>query len=243
MNESTTTANQELSADPADFLAASDYLDYDHPLVQAFVADYVGDATDDTGKAVNLFYAVRDELRYDPYAISLEANTYKASHVIEQGSGYCVQKGAVYTAVCRKVGIPARVGYADVCNHIATERLLELMQTNLFVYHGYVEVFLDGQWVKATPVFNRTLCEKFHILPLEFDGKADSLFHPFDAKGRKHMEYVRDRGVRGDVPFDEIKKAFADTYPVYFKNHVGGVDFETEAAKEGRTAEFKPAAD
>ncbi len=240
MNDSISDTPQELSADPADFLSSSHYFDYDHPIVNDFVAEHSDGASGHTAKAIKLFYAVRDELRYDPYAISLEADTYKASHVIEQGSGFCVQKGAVYTTVCRKVGIPARVGYADVLNHIATERLLELMQTNVFIYHGYVEVFLDGNWVKATPVFNQTLCEKFHIRPLEFDGKADSLFHPFDAKGRKHMEYVRERGVRNDLPFEEIKQAFAETYPAYFRANDNSVDFEAEAAREGQTAEFKP---
>ena len=28
------------------------------------------------------------------------------------------------------------------------------MGTDLFVYHGYAELFLDGKWVKATPAFN-----------------------------------------------------------------------------------------
>ena len=34
----------------------------------------------------------------------------------------------------------------------------------------------------------------------EFDGGKDSLFQQFDAVGRRHMEYVNDRGTHADVP-------------------------------------------
>src|SRR5574341_322846 len=64
-------------------------------------------------------------------------------------------------AVARVVGIPARVGYADVRNHLSTPKLRELVGGDLFVWHGYAELHLEGRWVKATPAFNLTLCERF----------------------------------------------------------------------------------
>jgi hypothetical protein len=67
--------------------------------------------------------------------------------------------------------------------------------------------------VKATPAFDRGLCEKFGVRALEFDGRADSLFQPTDLAGRRHMEYLRDRGARADVPVAEIMAAFAAHYP------------------------------
>jgi len=234
------TAGRKLPDDPAQYLAPTPFLDYDHPAVRAFAETHVGDARTDLARAVNLYYAVRDGLRYDPYRIRTRPETYRASYVIEQGRGYCIQKSAVYAALCRSVGIPARPGYADVRNHLATERLLELLEHNLFIYHGYAEVHLEGRWVKATPVFNIGLCEKFHVLPLEFDGREDSLFHPFDANGQRHMEYVLDRGPRADLPYEEIVSAMVETYPKYFRQLDESLDFEAEAAREGRTAECRP---
>jgi len=214
------------------YLEETSCLDYRHPLVQAFIAKHTADTADDIEKARNLYYAVRDEIRYDPYVIRLEPETYKASYVLEQGRGYCIQKAALYTAVCRGAGIPARPGYADVRNHIATRRLLELVETNLFMYHGYVEVLLKDRWIKTTPAFNLSLCEKFHIRPLDFDAEHDSLLQEFDARGRRHMEYVRDRGIRPDIPVEEIITVMQQEYPKYFRELRAGNDFEREATLE-----------
>jgi len=212
------------------YLAATWFLDHDHPRVSAFVAEHTAPAAGARANAVRLFYAVRDAIRYDPYLIRLAPETYKASYVLEAGRGYCVQKGALYAAACRGAGIPARVGYADVRNHLTTERLSALIETDLFIYHGYVQVWLDGAWVKATPVFNRELCERFDVLPLEFDGESDSLFHPFDGAGRRHMEYVNERGTYADVPFEAIRDAMRETYPKYFQRLDEQGDFYAEAA-------------
>ena len=80
----------------------------------------------------------------------------------------------------------------------------------------FVELLLEGRWVKATPAFNLSLCTKFRVRPLEFDGLADSIFHPFDEDNRRHMEYVHDRGSYADVPAEEIKRVFRETYPNYY---------------------------
>lgn len=87
------------------------------------------------------------------------------------------------------------------------------MGTDLFVYHGYAELCLDGRWVKATPAFNRTLCERFDVEPLAFDGIDDALLQQLDRSGNRYMEYVNDRGTRSDLPLEEIRGAFASHYP------------------------------
>ena len=56
------------------------------------------------------------------------------------------------------------------------------------------------------------MCDRFGVLPLEFDGTEDAIFHPFDASGQRHMEYIRDRGSFEDFPFDEMIAAFVETY-------------------------------
>ena len=105
------------------------------------------------------------------------------------------------------------MGFADVKNHLCTPRLRALMGTDVFYYHGYAELYLRDRWVKATPAFDRGLCDKFGVLPLEFTGLADSLFHPYDRSGRRHMEYVHDRGGHDDVPVAEIMAEFERSYP------------------------------
>jgi len=133
----------------------------------------------------------RDDLRYDPYNTPMKREAYRASTTLAAGHGYCVNKAGLMAAVCRAVGIPARVGYADVRNHMTTKRLSDLMGSDIFFYHGYTEVWLDGRWVKATPAFNRELTERFGLKPLDWDGVSDSIYHPFDLGGRRHMEISR----------------------------------------------------
>jgi transglutaminase-like putative cysteine protease len=178
---------------PSKPTAPSDLIDSDHPTIQAYAARVAGEGSD-RDKALRLYYAVRDDLRYDPY------NT-------------PVNKAGLMAAVCRAVGIPARVGYADVRNHMTTQRLSDLMGSDTFYYHGYTEVWLDGHWVKATPAFNKELTDKFGVKPLDWDGVSDSIYHPFDLSGRRHMEYLAYRGVFADIPFDEIRDAFRTYYP------------------------------
>ena len=225
---------QAPSSDPADYLESTYYLDYDKPALTDFAKATVGDAKTDMEKALKLYYAVRDGFRYDPYSMQMIPAAMTASHTFGTGRGFCVNKAALMTALARAVGIPARPGYADVRNHLASQRFLDLLGTNLFVWHGYVELYLEGRWVKCTPAFNIELCRKFNVLPLEFDGRTDSLFHPFDGAGNKHMEYVKDHGVFADVPFDAIEHGFRSLYPVFDEEGrvVVSGDFGAEGAAD-----------
>lgn len=217
----------------AAYRSATAIIDADHPGVIAFARRVAGDARSEVEQAVRLFYAVRDEIRYDPYSANLTEEGLRASTTVARGRGFCVPKAIVLTAAARAIGIPARLGFADVRNHLATSRLIERMGTDLFVYHGYTEFRLEGRWIKATPTFNRELCEKFGVKPLEFDGRSDSLLHPFDSAGRRHMEYCRERGSFADVPVEEIRAAWLTHYPTFWKKgeQITG-DFEREAAEE-----------
>ncbi|HYA14393.1 MAG TPA: transglutaminase family protein [Syntrophales bacterium] len=217
------------------YLRSTYFIDSD----AAEVIDFAGDAVDGKAasleKGVALFYAVRDKIRYDPYDIDLEKQeSFKASVIISNGYGYCVAKAIVLAAAARAAGIPSRLGFADVRNHLSTERLRRLMKTDTFIFHGYAELFLENNWVKATPTFNISLCDKFGVKPLDFNGKSDSLFHPYDREGKRHMEYMRDHGNYADVPYKRIIKNFRKYYPAYFQ--IGGIsresDFEKEAAAE-----------
>lgn len=213
-------------------LAATTFIDSGHPALVAFAQAH---AQGDTHReqAVALYRAVRDQLRYDPYRIDLSPHGMTASTALLQGSGWCVPKAVVLTAAARAAGIPARLGFADVRNHLSTRRLRETMQTDVFAWHGYTELWLDGAWRKATPAFNIELCEKFGLLPLEFDGVHDSLYHPFDRAGNQHMEYVNERGPFDDLPLAQISATFAQIYPgLLAGSHTVSGDFAEDASKE-----------
>jgi transglutaminase-like putative cysteine protease len=198
-----------------EYLQPARFIDSAHPAVAAFSGQH-GKGSSDLERAVALYYAVRDRVRYNPFQNFTLDESFRASVCLERGEAWCVPKAALLAACARAAGIPARVGFADVKNHLTTPELTKKMGTDLFVFHGYAELYLEGKWVKATPAFNLALCEKFRVKPLEFDGRQDSIFHPFDADNRRHMEYLRDRGTFVDVPADAIKQVFRETYPEYF---------------------------
>jgi transglutaminase-like putative cysteine protease len=198
-----------------EYLQPGRFIDSAHAAVVGFAARHAA-GKDDRERAVSLYYAIRDGIRYNPFQNFMLDATYRGSACLERGEGWCVPKAALLAACARAAGIPARVGYADVKNHLTTPQLTEKMGTDLFVFHGFAELLLEGRWVKATPAFNLGLCTKFRVRPLEFDGRSDSIFHPFDEDNRRHMEYVRDRGSYADVPADEIRQVFRATYPKYY---------------------------
>ncbi|MBL9124604.1 MAG: transglutaminase family protein [Planctomycetaceae bacterium] len=232
--------------DPS-YLNPTWYVDSDSPSVVAFAAEACGDAREPIDRAVRLFYAVRDKIRYSAYGIDLQPESFRASRVLELGRGWCVTKACLYAAAARAAGIPCRLGFADVKNHLATAKLRAAMGTDVFCYHGYNELWLEGKWVKATVAFNRSLCEKARLKPLEFDGRTDSLYHPFDLEGRRHMEYLHDYGAFADVPVEAILAKFAEVYPrmTLFANQpaAGNLsgDFESEVAAETAARDEGPA--
>ena len=214
-------------------LAATPQVDADHPAVVDFARRHARGAND-RERAVALYYAVRDDFRYDPYRIDLSPHGMRASTVLETGYGWCVTKAALLAAAGRAVGIPARLGYADVRNHLSTERMRQMMKTDIFVWHGYTDFWLDGAWRKATPAFNLSLCERFGLHPLEFDGVADSIYHPYDRAGNRHMEYVHQRGAFDEMPLAEITADILRTYPVAAQPAQAAGDFLADVERETR---------
>ena len=241
--DSLRTQHDDVVRDSASFeayRAPGDLIDSNHPKILSYARQVAGEGSD-RDKALRLYYAVRDGLRYDPYNTPMKREAYRASTTLETGHGYCINKAGLMAAMCRAVGIPARVGYADVRNHMTTKRLSDLMGgSDTFIYHGYTDVWLDGHWVKATPAFNKELTEKFGLKPLDWDAASDSIYHPFDLSGRRHMEYLAYRGVFADIPFEEIHGAFRHYYPrmTSFQEKLpllsddGGDDFGAEGAAE-----------
>lgn len=211
------------------YLASSEVIDHQHPAVKDFIAqhDTAGSQLDG---AIAVYYAVRDLIRYDPFTARMDKASFKASETLSAGRGWCVPKAVLLTACYRAMGIPAKLGFADVSNHLSTEKMREAMKTDIFYWHGYTSVLLNNKWVKATPAFNIELCEKFDLKPLEFNGLDDSLYHEFDNAGNKHMEYLNDRGNYADLPYEELCADFDKYYPGIFD--LAGINFDDDVARE-----------
>ncbi|HIF08606.1 MAG TPA: transglutaminase family protein [Sneathiellales bacterium] len=228
--------------DMTPYLMPTAFIDSDHPDISAFARKHGAGHGGISGAAVRLYYAVRDLNRYDPYSINLTLNGLKASNVLKLGRGWCVSKAILLAACLRSLGIPARLGYTDVRNHLSTEALRKMMKTGIFRWHGYTSIHLNGEWIKATPVFNKELCEKFRLATLEFNGREDSIYQPFDLDGNRHMEYLADHGEFADVPLDTMITDFKKYYPSVSFNRPEG-NFEKEVDAETANLQAGPHAE
>ena len=202
-----------------ELLRPTTFFDFDHPDVMSFVEATVGTETDPVLQAVNLFYAVRDQIRYDMYGVSIDPQRFKASDVIARKAAFCIPKASLLVAGLRAAGIPAVIGTSDVVNHFTTPKMERVMQgSEVFLHHGYATMFLNGKWVKAVPAFNKVLCEKTGVAPTEFDGTSDALLQDYDAEKNLRMTYLKDHGHWTDVPIARIADDFQNYYPAGFCN-------------------------
>jgi len=202
--------------DLAPFLQPNAFVDSGHPAVERFAARHSGAGDSPIDNAVRLYYAVRDGCRYSPWRVHSTPEAYRASDVVvrdRQDGGHCIDKAVLLAACARSVGVPSRLHFANVRNHIGTDELERKLGTSLLVFHGYTELHLDGRWVAATPAFNRELCEHLGVAPLEFDGRADSIFQEYDGQGGRFMEYVHDYGSFPGIPFDLMIAEWKRYYP------------------------------
>ena len=218
------------------YLEPTAIIDSDHPTIVDLVAELTADcAADPVQRAVRLYYHARDAIRYDPYVPFYLPEHYRASRVLRAGKGYCVSKATFLCALARAAGIPARIGFATVKNHLATRQLIEHLGSDLFVCHGFTDLYLAGKWVKATPAFNRELCRHFGVAPLEFDGRTDAVMQAHNSRQMPFMEYLEYTGTYSDVPVPVILREWKKTYG---ETRVNGWIQKLENTPEGRRPDF-----
>jgi transglutaminase-like putative cysteine protease len=202
------------------YLKPSEFLDSNHPAVLEFVEENIRGLSGQMEKLEALYYAVRDGFRYDPYRLNFSREAMKASHLTGRNYGYCVEKSCLFAAAARVIGVPARMGFANVRNHIGTARLEAVLQTNVLVFHGFAEVYVNGRWIKSTPVFNKELCERLNVAPLEFSAEGDAIFQEYDRQGGKFMEYLHDYGRFEDIPYEFFMSELQKHYP-HLREEIG----------------------
>jgi len=201
--------------DLAPFLLPNRYVDSDHPAIVSFAQQTAGGLAP-RHAAIALYRVVREHLRYNPWRVYFTEDAYRASEVLQRDpaeGGHCIDKALLLAAAGRAVGIPTRMHYANVRNHVGTAKLEEALGTDLLVFHGYTELHLGGRWVAATPAFNAALCAKMGVAPLEFDGVNDSIFQEHGREGGRFMEYITDHGAHAGVPFTLMISEWEAHYP------------------------------
>jgi hypothetical protein len=201
-----------------EYLQPTEFLDCDNERVREFADKHAGLASTDVERAVRLYYAVRDGFQYDPYVLDLRRQALKASSLLAKTRGYCVEKAILLAASARAIGIPSRLSFYIVRNHIATERLAKALEKDYLVFHGAAEMYLDNKWVKTTPAFNKRLCDFLGVEPIEFDGGTDAIFQEYDRKGNIFMEYLHDYGAFADMPYQMFLDELDKHYPHLTKN-------------------------
>ncbi len=201
------------------YLENNFFMDFEHPDIQAYVQKHTHQTASVSENVISLYDAVRDGFRYNPYRISLRPEGYRASAFLSQTEGHCIDKANLFGACCRAIGVASRMRFANVKNHIGTEKLEARLGTSTLVFHGAVDVFLAGKWVTATPAFNRELCEMLGVSALEFDGKHDSCFQEFDKRGGKFMVYLHDYGHFPEIPFALMLEEWRKHYPIFSEKY------------------------
>jgi transglutaminase-like putative cysteine protease len=204
----------------------TEILDYQHSAFEEFLRGIEGVGTP-LEQLLQTYTKVRDHFLYDPYHLDLRSEGLKASFVLTKSRAWCVEKANVMAACSRRLGFPTRLAYAIVTNHIGVERLVSYLRRPEIVFHGYVEIFIDGKWVSCTPSFDKFVCRMTGVAPLEFDGKTNSLFQAFKGEDL-FMEYLHYYGSFADVPVELMNSEMKKYYPHLF-----------EKVYEERTFSFK----
>jgi hypothetical protein len=197
------------------YLKDTVFLNYKHEQFDVFTSQ-INPSLSPKDIAIDLYYLVRDSFIYDPYHLDLTTEGLKASNVLQKKRAWCVEKSTVLAACARKFGIPSRLGYAIVTNHIGVEKLTKMLRREEIVFHGFVEMFLNGKWVKCTPAFDERICALTKVTPLSWDGENDSLFQEFE-HSKKFMEYIQFYGIFDDVPIQLMNDEMEKYYPHLFE--------------------------
>jgi hypothetical protein len=205
------------------YLEETDFLDFNHTNFTNFLKNH-NEKGNTVEQAVSLYEYVRDYFLYDPYHLDLRKNALTASNIVQKKRAWCVEKSIVLCACFRKYKIPARLGFAVVTNHIGVEKLTSYLKRPEIVFHGFVEVFLNDNWVKCTPAFDKRICHFNQVEVLHWDGKNDSLFQEF-VKGQKYMTYDHFYGVFEDVPMELMNLEMKKYYPHLFENNYDSREF------------------
>ena len=115
----------------------------------ALARQAVGDAVDPWDKAVRIERWVATNMKNKNFATAFAP----ASEVARNLSGDCTEHGVLTAALCRAVGIPARVAIGLVyVDHLGG-----------FGFHLWNEVYVNRRWVAIDAAFDQTEVDAVHL--------------------------------------------------------------------------------
>jgi len=164
--------------DLAQYLAADDLVQSDHPEIVQTAAAITAGVTDTPTKAVRIFYWVRDRIAY-----CIEGDR-PALAVLRDGRGVCVTKALLHVALLRAAGVPARLGHADYRSTVLRQMFPDAYmdrQPDIYPLHTFAEVFLDGEWRTCDATVDRDFARDLGLRLNEFDGTRSTETMPGDA--------------------------------------------------------------
>ncbi len=163
-----------------EYLRPTEQCDSDSEEIRKKAAELIKDAKTPKEAAVNIFYCVRDEIKY-----ALDFVDVKASHTLKTRVGTCEHKSKLQIALLRAAGIPARYRRA------ATRKALLQGIFSGFVYrtipevpnsHAWCECYTSRKWVSCEAIFDKPLFEGMvrrqfgsasQIPTIDWDGEND----------------------------------------------------------------------
>lgn len=119
------------------YLAADEAIDHGHPVVREVAARLAREAVDSYAYARLAFEFVRDTIPHSQDSGDLRV-TWRASDVLEQGTGICYAKAHALAALLRAEDIPTALCYQ-----------------RFDVVHGLVAVRFNGAWHRQDPRGNK----------------------------------------------------------------------------------------
>lgn len=143
-----------------EYLKPTYYADSDSEFLKNRALDIIKDAKTPQETAVKIYYFVRDKILFATGDIGL-----KASQTLQAGKGPSLLKGSLMIAMLRAAGIPARYRLIDADDRkvkgIVDDLSYKLfpcfrrLSKNQTVLHIIPQVYLDGEWLDADPLFDK----------------------------------------------------------------------------------------
>jgi transglutaminase-like putative cysteine protease len=186
---------------PTSSLRPSFCINSDAVNIREKASKLTGSLRSDRDKARKIFEFVRDEIVYNFAPDVKERKDFRASHALDMGNGFCMQKAALFAALCRASGVPARIGFQDIVDYKIVGPFFRLMGSNELTHHGMSAVYLDGRWIRLDCTLDRGLAERKNYRLVEFDGRHDALLPETDRAGKPHFTILKQSGLYNDTPW------------------------------------------
>lgn len=157
------------------FLAASQYIDWQHPQVLAKAQELAHGALNQDQIVKACFAFVRDQIKHS-WDYQLNPVTCKASDVLAHGTGFCYAKSHLLAALLRANGIPAGLCY---------QRLTIADDQPPFCLHGLNAIYLEEYgWYRVDARGNKVNVQADYCPPQE------KLAFPISAPGEADLPEI-----------------------------------------------------